>query len=253
MYELDKKEFGAFLVELRKQKKMTQKELAQQLFVSDKAVSKWERGLNMPDITLLIPLAQALGVSVTELLEGRRMPSNEPMNATQVEALVKKAITMTEEDSQVLKQRRKTYCRLLIGCLILTAAEYWILLKSGYGQLVSVSNIAVMELLSIIFGIYFCVGIKEKLPAYYDENSISAYSDGIFRINLAGVHFNNRNWPHIVQAGRIWSLITMVVMPPYYVWIDTLPLPNYGMVLAWVLPFLGTLLIPMFYLGRKYE
>ena len=152
MYELDKKEFGAFLAELRKQKKMTQKELAQQLFVSDKAVSKWERGLNMPDITLLIPLAQALGVSVTELLEGRRMPSNEPMNATQVEALVKKAITMTEEDSQVLKQRRKTYCRLLIGCLILTAAEFWILIKSGYGQLVSVSNIAVMELLSIIFG-----------------------------------------------------------------------------------------------------
>ncbi|MSA71750.1 helix-turn-helix domain-containing protein [Holdemania massiliensis] len=46
MYELDKKEFGAFLVELRKQKKMTQKELAQQLFVSDKAVSKWERGVS---------------------------------------------------------------------------------------------------------------------------------------------------------------------------------------------------------------
>ena len=46
MYELDKKEFGAFLAELRKQKKMTQKELAQQLFVSDKAVSKWERGVS---------------------------------------------------------------------------------------------------------------------------------------------------------------------------------------------------------------
>lgn len=44
MYEMDKAAFGAFLAGLRKQKGMTQKELASRLFVSDKAVSKWERG-----------------------------------------------------------------------------------------------------------------------------------------------------------------------------------------------------------------
>ena len=57
MYEMDKAAFGAFLAGLRKQKGMTQKELAQQLYVSDKAVSKWERGLSLPDVTLLLPLA----------------------------------------------------------------------------------------------------------------------------------------------------------------------------------------------------
>ena len=57
MFELDKQQFGAFVADQRRQKQMTQKDLAQKLMISDKAVSKWERGLNMPDITLLAPLS----------------------------------------------------------------------------------------------------------------------------------------------------------------------------------------------------
>ena len=64
---------GSFLQQLRKENQLTQKELASQLHVTDKAVSKWERDLSAPDISLLIPLAQILGVSTTELLQGRRM------------------------------------------------------------------------------------------------------------------------------------------------------------------------------------
>ena len=64
---LDKEKVGAFLAQLRKEKGYTQKELAEKLWVSDKAVSKWERALSMPDIALLTPLARCLGVSVTEL------------------------------------------------------------------------------------------------------------------------------------------------------------------------------------------
>lgn len=50
MFEIDKTQFGEFLASQRKRKGYTQKELAQKLFISDKAVSKWERGLSMPDI-----------------------------------------------------------------------------------------------------------------------------------------------------------------------------------------------------------
>ena len=66
MFEIDKKTFGIFLAEQRKAKGFTQRELAEKLFISDKAVSKWERGLSMPDISLLVPLAELLDVSVTE-------------------------------------------------------------------------------------------------------------------------------------------------------------------------------------------
>ena len=86
MFEIDREAFGAFLVRLRKEKELTQKELAEQLYVSDKAVSKWERGLSLPDISLLTPLAECLGVTVTELLRGERL-GPEPLPVEQVEGL----------------------------------------------------------------------------------------------------------------------------------------------------------------------
>lgn len=61
---------GATIRELRERKKLTQADLAAMLAVSDKAVSKWETGKGYPDITLLEPLGQALGVSVAELISG---------------------------------------------------------------------------------------------------------------------------------------------------------------------------------------
>ena len=64
MNGIDKERFGAFLAVLRKEKGLTQRALAERLYVSDKAVSKWERGLSLPDVALLTPLSEALGVGV---------------------------------------------------------------------------------------------------------------------------------------------------------------------------------------------
>jgi DNA-binding XRE family transcriptional regulator/desulfoferrodoxin (superoxide reductase-like protein) len=64
---------GAVIKDMRQQKQMTQLQLARMLNVSDKAVSKWETGKGYPDITLLEPIADAFGVSVTELISGNRI------------------------------------------------------------------------------------------------------------------------------------------------------------------------------------
>ena len=77
MFNIDKEKFGAFIAMLRREKGITQKELAEQLAISDKAVSKWETAVSVPNIDLLIPLADLLGVTVTELLLCRR-PSRTP-------------------------------------------------------------------------------------------------------------------------------------------------------------------------------
>ena len=67
---MDRYVTGAVIKKLREGKKMTQEELAERIHVSGKAVSKWETGAGFPDISLLEPLAEALGISVIELLSG---------------------------------------------------------------------------------------------------------------------------------------------------------------------------------------
>ena len=67
---MDRYVTGAVIRELREKKKLTQEELAEKIYVSGKAVSKWETGQGFPDISLLEPLAEALGISVIELLSG---------------------------------------------------------------------------------------------------------------------------------------------------------------------------------------
>lgn len=70
---MDKNTTGRFIAELRKQKGFTQKELAEKLMVTDKAISRWETGKGLPDTSLLKPLGDVLGVSVTGLLSGKKI------------------------------------------------------------------------------------------------------------------------------------------------------------------------------------
>ena len=67
---MDRYVTGAVIRRLREERKMTQEELAEKIFVSGKAVSRWETGQGLPDISLLEPLADALGISVIELMSG---------------------------------------------------------------------------------------------------------------------------------------------------------------------------------------
>ena len=65
---MDAQYTGNKITELRKSKNWTQKDVAEKLHVSIAAVSKWERGLNFPDLSLMEPLSEILGISVSELL-----------------------------------------------------------------------------------------------------------------------------------------------------------------------------------------
>jgi DNA-binding XRE family transcriptional regulator/desulfoferrodoxin (superoxide reductase-like protein) len=67
---------GAAIRQLRENQKLTQAELAEKLSVSSKTVSKWETGKGLPDVSLLQPLAQALGISVIELMNGQPIANN---------------------------------------------------------------------------------------------------------------------------------------------------------------------------------
>lgn len=74
---MDARNFGSTIASLRKEKGMTQLDLARKMGVTDKAVSKWERNLSFPDVASLPLLAEQLGVSVDELLEARESVQKE--------------------------------------------------------------------------------------------------------------------------------------------------------------------------------
>ncbi|MBT9683427.1 helix-turn-helix domain-containing protein [Pseudoflavonifractor sp. MCC625] len=213
MYEIEKERFGTFLHQLRRERGMTQKELAQQLYVSDKAVSKWERGLSLPDVTLLLPLADCLGVSVTELLRGERNQTRE-LPVEEVEALVNASLRLSEGEQRARAQRRRRWQLAFVLCALAGLVQTVLLLtRGGYGWTDLEDTVILVELLSLLFGAYLCFGAKEQLPAYYDQNRISSYSDGPFRMNLPGVRFHNSNWPHILNAMRGWLLGALTLFP----------------------------------------
>lgn len=255
MFEIDKAKFGAFVAQLRKEKGLMQKELAEKLYVSDKAVSKWERGLSIPDVAILVPLAEILGVTVTELLECRRLPKDEPMDSQQTEEIVKKVIGLSEEEQRKYRPDRLKRGLQLFLCAAVGLLEIWVLTMLGYSMDEIFASLGTMMILMAIFGLYFCVFTKEKLPRYYDENRISSFSDGFLRMNMPGVSFNNRNWPHIVRAGQLWAMIGLVTSPAFF-FVMTKFLPavwDTAAVYIILILVLGGLFVPMITVARKYE
>lgn len=109
---LDRQLLGAFIAGNRKQQGLTQQQLAQTLHVTDKAVSKWERGLSYPDVTLLEPLAAALGLTVGQLIcctapaEKKEQSMEHNEYATEHETL--RAVVEMADDNQK-RQRRKWF------------------------------------------------------------------------------------------------------------------------------------------------
>jgi len=99
---MDKNKTGQVIADARKQRKLTQKDLAEMLHVSDRAVSKWERGAGFPDVSLLEPLANALHVTVLDLLRG------ENSEESNIQTAVQEALTAYQEKR---RQSRRYVCR----------------------------------------------------------------------------------------------------------------------------------------------
>ena len=254
MNKLNKEEFGAFVAALRREKGYTQKELAEKLYISDKAVSKWETGVSMPDVALLMPLAEVLGVSVTELLQCRKSPQDTPMDPTAVEDLVKAAITYQEENPAGRRAIKPRLLLIYLLCVLVMAVEMAAMYQLGLTELQLSEPVFVTVVLCSIFGLYFMVFAKEVLPKYYDEYPISAFSDGPLRMNIPGVRISNRNWPYIVKVGRIWSMSMLVGHPALIIGTKLLAPEFFRLYETPILLvlMLGGLFVPMMIVGRRY-
>lgn len=110
---MDQKKIGSFLKELRKEKGVTQEQLAEIFGVSGRTVSRWETGSNMPDLDVLIEIADYYNVELRELLDGERR--SESMNEEMKETVLKVADYSNEEKQKLSKKM----CVLFIAGAIL--------------------------------------------------------------------------------------------------------------------------------------
>ena len=101
---MDQEKIGKFIAECRKEKGMTQNELAGKLGVTDKAVSKWENGRCMPDISLLRTLTEELGITINELLSGERITEDKYMERSDENMfeLIRKVMEMENRTQKIL-------------------------------------------------------------------------------------------------------------------------------------------------------
>lgn len=112
---MNKEIFGGFIAILRKEAGMTQKQVADRLHVTDRAVSKWERGLSYPDVTLMEPLAAVLGVGVDELLTCQRKKTAIP--EPELPAL-HSLLTITQEEKRIRTRRTQALVWIAIAAAL---------------------------------------------------------------------------------------------------------------------------------------
>lgn len=175
---MDAHKFGAFIAENRKAKNMTQAELAVKLQVTDKAVSRWERGLGFPDINTIEPLAAALDLSIRELMKSEKITTeNKEISERQVMEMMDDAIEMEKENQ---RQARTTHW-MAGAVMVIVAILVKTLSKSSIGGAVVVGGVAALAVISLYF----------YVKNYSDRQSRKIYGSFMLLATLfAGVLFH---------------------------------------------------------------
>lgn len=164
---MDQIRIGKFIAQERKQKGYTQKNLAQQLGISDKTISKWERGNGFPEVSLLLPLCEELEITVNELLVGERV-SGEKYQEKAEETMVNLLMEAQESKKKILLSV------IVVGLTLLSALtlfiisgmltmENWMrIVLDSIGLLVIVGGIIVACVLDRDAGAFECPECKNR-------------------------------------------------------------------------------------------
>ena len=159
---------GKFISMLRKERKLTQKELAEHLGVSDKTVSKWERGINLPDASLYYPLCEILDIRINELFAGEKLTDKEILKKSEENII--QTIENNKKVNKVIK-----IIRIVAICLVPVIILQWNLkiiwvkveMNMGFGAPPIAEFYAKLYLISLLYFIaYFLVYKKVKLGYY---------------------------------------------------------------------------------------
>lgn len=199
---MDSKVFGSFVAKIRKEQNMTQAQLGERIGVTDKAISRWERGIGFPDINTLEPLANALGITILELMRSEKteMEEEKKREVSEREA----AELMANAAEMVKENQRQERGALWIGgvvILIVTALVKW----SGHANLGG----------ALLFGAAVALGAVSLY--FYARNKDDRESRKVYGFFLAlGVGFSLALFesigvkPAVLEWAMYWVLITFI-------------------------------------------
>ena len=194
---MDQLKIGKFIAECRKTKNLTQMQLSEKLGITDKAISKWERGIAMPDSSIMLELCDILGISVNELLSGEK---NSMENNQKNEQLL---LDMAKE----LERKNKTiwtsmWAIMVVSTIALFAGIFIaaFLIPKGAWQIVTILGICVVFLtpcfyalkLEVSVGTYKCKNCGHEIVPTYKE-AMNAMHMGFTRY-LKCPNCNKRTW-----------------------------------------------------------
>ena len=168
---MDQIQIGKFIAGLRKEKGLTQQQLADKLGVTQESVSRWETGRNMPDLSLLQTLSAELGISVSELLDGARGESKEK-SADEVIHQVNAYTAQTKEKGAF------TTGEVYFLTAVAIALSIVLLLVGAFAQMQTIP-LAVLGLLGIVVVLRLlfgrCPGCKKMLPLLPPKSGTCPY------------------------------------------------------------------------------
>ncbi len=177
---MDLNKTGKFIALIRKEKGLTQRELAEKLNLSEKTISKWERGVGFPDISLILPLCKCLEIDANELMTGERLQDKQyRINAEN------NLLKLMDKTSPKLKYTISTISAIVtilitLGLILLAGfviEEVWIkILVCVMSVLLVVSNIALILLVAVNTEVYECCHCGEKFVPTKREYLMGAHT-----------------------------------------------------------------------------
>ena len=158
---MNQKKIGKFISQCRKNKNLTQEQLAEILNISDRSVSKWERGLNLPDASLMLELCNILDITVNELLTGEIIKK---------EKYMKQAETNLIELKSKLEEQTKKLLNLEIIIGLISCIPFLVLiLLVAYFEMSTILRIILIIIAIALFTVGIFTGMKiEREVGYYE-------------------------------------------------------------------------------------
>ena len=195
---MDQLKIGKFIAECRKQKSLTQMQLSEKIGITDKAVSKWERGIAMPDTSIMLELCDILDISVNELLSGEKI--NMENNNQKNEQLLLDMAKELERKNKTIWNAMWTIMAVSIIGLIGGLAIIAFFMPEGPWMLVAILSLCVVFLipcfyalkLEVSVGAYKCKNCGCEIVPTYKE-AMNAMHMGFTRY-LKCPNCNKRTW-----------------------------------------------------------